>query len=176
MDKSIYSESLAEDRDNFIDNLFNKTDDVTLDDVDDVLETPGLVINLDEVNNAALSRSTDIIEHLSGYYFDERYVKEHPYIKNKITQEIDNIRRLLKMLAINEKAQDSLIQSITCNFGKSALYSALTALQQSTLNIQKQLTDRLNGNTKNTVDGTVNTDTGELLDEDGVTPISEIIG
>ena len=65
MDKSIYSESLAEDRDNFIDNLFNKTDDVTLDDVDDVLETPGLVINLDEVNNAALSRSTDIIEHLS---------------------------------------------------------------------------------------------------------------
>ena len=127
------------------------------------------------------------------------------------------------MLAINEKAQDSLIQSITCNFGKSTLYSALTALQQSTLNIQKQLnesvesienifqkmqeecketfdskekesledgsitvkgtreflkqlTDRLNGNTKNTVDGTVNTDTGELLDEDGVTPISEIIG
>ena len=127
------------------------------------------------------------------------------------------------MLAINEKAQDSLIQSITCNFGNSALYSALTALQQSTLNIQKQLnesvesienifqkmqeecketfdskekesledgsitvkgtreflkqlTDRLNGNTKNTVDGTVNTSTGELLDEDGVTPISEIIG
>ena len=99
-------------------------DIVELDDTDDVLDTPGLVINLDEVNNSALSRSTDIIEHLSGYYFDERYVREHPYIKNKITQEIDNIRRLLKMLAINEKAQDSLIQSITCNFGKSALYSA----------------------------------------------------
>ena len=223
MDESIYRESLAEDRDNFIDNLFNKTVDVALDDVDDVLENPGLVINLDEVNNSALSRSTDIIEHLSGYYFDERYVREHPYIKNKITQEIDNIRRLLKMLAINEKAQDSLIQSITCNFGKSALYSALTALQQSTLNIQKQLnesvesienifqkmqeecketfdskekesledgsitvkgtreflkqlTDRLNGNTKNTKEGTVNTETGELLDEDDVTPISKIIG
>ena len=223
MDKSIYRESLAEDKDNFIDNLFNKTDDIELDNVDDVLETPGLVIDLDEVNNSALSRSTDIIEHLSGYYFDERYVKEHPYIKNKITQEIDNIRRLLKMLAINEKAQDSLIQSITCNFGKSALYSALTALQQSTLNIQKQLnesvesienifqkmqeecketfdskekesledgsitvkgtreflkqlTDRLNGNTKNTSVGTVNTATGEILDEEGVTPISEIIG
>ena len=40
----------------------------------------------------------------------------------------------------------------------------------------KQITDRLNGNTKNTKDGTVNTETGELLDEDGVTPISEIIG
>lgn len=139
MDKSIYRESLAEDRDNFIDTLFNKTVDVALDNVDEVLETPGLVINLDEVNDSALSRSTDIIEHLSGYYFDERYVREHPYIKNKIMQEIDNIRRLLKMLAINEKAQDSLIQSITCNFGKSALYSALTSLQSSTLSIQQQL-------------------------------------
>ena len=139
MENNIYTDSLAEDRDNFIDKLFNKTVDVVLDDVDEVLETPGLVINLDEVNNSALSRSTDIIEHLSGYYFDERYVREHPYIKNKITQEIDNIRRLLKMLAINEKAQDTLIQSITCNFGKSALYSALTSLQSSTLSIQTQL-------------------------------------
>ena len=65
MEKSIYRESLAEDRDNFIDKLFNKTVDVDLDDADDVLDTPGLVINLDEVNNSALSRSTDIIEHLS---------------------------------------------------------------------------------------------------------------
>ena len=31
-------------------------------------------------------------------------------------------------------------------------------------------------NTNNTKEGTVNTETGELLDEDGVTPISEIIG
>lgn len=139
MEKSIYTDSLADDRADFIDNLFIKTDDVDFDNPDDVLETPGLVINLDEVNNASIARSTDIIEHLSGYYFDERYIKEHPYIKNKITQEMDNIRRLLKMLTINEKAQDTLIQSITCNFGKSALYSALTSLQSSTLSIQQQL-------------------------------------
>ena len=139
MEKSIYTDSLADDRADFLDNLFLKTDNVDFDNPDDVLETPGLVINLDEVNNTSIARSTDIIEHLSGYYFDERYIKEHPYIKNKITQEMDNIRRLLKMLTINEKAQDTLIQSITCNFGKSALYSALTSLQQSTLNIQTQL-------------------------------------
>lgn len=139
MGNSIYTDSLADDRADFLDNLFIKTDNVDFDNPDDVLETPGLVINLDEVNNASIARSTDIIEHLSGYYFDERYIKEHPYIKNKITQEMDNIRRLLKMLTINEKAQDTLIQSITCNFGKSALYSALTSLQSSTLSIQQQL-------------------------------------
>ena len=140
-DRSNYEDSLSNDRDAFINDIFIRTNDIDIDNADEVLEQPGLVINLDEVNNSALTRSTDIIEHLSGYYFDERYVREHPYIKNKIMQEIDNIRRLLKMLAINEKAQDSLIQSITCNFGKSALYSALTSLQQSTLNIQKQLNE-----------------------------------
>ena len=222
MSKSIYTESLAEDRDTFIDKIFVNTVDLDLENPSDILEEPGLLINLDEVNNAAMSRSTDIIEHLSGYYFDERYVREHPYIKNKIMQEIDNIRRLLKMLAINEKAQDSLIQSISCNCAKSALYSALTSLQQSTLNIQRQLndsvesienifqkmqeecketfdskeketledgsltvrgareflktiTDRLNGNSIKTVEGFVNKDTGELIEND-VTPLSEIIG
>jgi hypothetical protein len=138
-DRTIYEDSLAQDRDKFIDDIFIKTDPVDFDNPDEVLETPGLVINLEEVNNSSIARSTDIIEHLSGYYFDPRYVQEHPYIKNKIMQEMDNIRRLLKMLTINEKAQDTLIQSITCNFGKSALYSALTSLQSSTLSIQSQL-------------------------------------
>ena len=51
MEKSIYRESLAEDRDNFIDNLFNKTVDVDLDDANDVLDNTGLLMSLDEVYN-----------------------------------------------------------------------------------------------------------------------------
>ena len=54
---------------------------------------------------------------------------------------MNNIRRLLKMLSINEKAQDALIQSITINAGKGSLYMSLTSLQNSMLNIQKQLND-----------------------------------
>ena len=45
------------------------------------------------------------------------------------------------MLSINEKAQDALIQSITINAGKGSLYMSLTSLQNSMLNIQKQLND-----------------------------------
>lgn len=141
MKENFYENSIVDDRDKMIESIFIKSDDVELDNADELLSVPVLTIDLDEVNNSALSRSTDIIEHLSGYYFNKKYIDEHPYIKNKIIQEIDNIRRLLKMLTVNEKAQDTLIQSITCNFGKSALYSALTALQTSTLNIQKQLNE-----------------------------------
>ena len=52
---------------------------------------------------------------------------------------MDNIRRLLKMLTVNEKAQDTLIASITMNASKGTLYGSLTSLQNSMLQMQTQL-------------------------------------
>ena len=63
-------------------------------------------------------------------------------------QEIDNIRRLLKMLSVNEKAQDTLILSITGNSAKGTLYSSLTSLQNSMLQMQAQL-NQLTANLEN---------------------------
>lgn len=107
---------------------------------DEQLEA-SLIIDLDEVNKEAQNMARLITERLSGYYFDEDVIKNHPYIPTKIMTEMNNIRRLLKMLSINEKAQDALIQSITINAGKGSLYMSLTSLQNSMLNIQKQLND-----------------------------------
>ena len=121
------------------DDIFNSTNDITVDDTDKELESPTLLLNLDEINGAAKSQAQEITERLSNYYFDERYLEEHPYIKNKIAQEIENIRRLLKMISINEAAQDALITNITSNAVKGSLYQSLTALQNTTLNIQAQL-------------------------------------
>lgn len=107
---------------------------------DEQLEAP-LIIDLDEVNKEAQNMARLITERLSGYYFDEDVIKSHPYIPTKIMTEMNNIRRLLKMLSINEKAQDALIQSITIHAGKGSLYMSLTSLQNSMLSIQKQLND-----------------------------------
>ena len=107
---------------------------------DEQLEAP-LIIDLDEVNKEAQNMARLITERLSGYYFDEDVINSHPYIPTKIMTEMNNIRRLLKMLSINEKAQDALIQSIAINAGKGSLYMSLTSLQNSMLNIQKQLND-----------------------------------
>lgn len=130
-------------------NIDNDTKDILQDFIDnspdvlendEQLETP-LIIDLDEVNKEAQNMARLITERLSGYYFDEDVIKNHPYIPTKIMTEMNNIRRLLKMLSINEKAQDALIQSITINSGKGSLYMSLTSLQNSMLNIQKQLND-----------------------------------
>lgn len=128
-----------EDKTLNIDDLYVESVLPNLDNPEEELDTPTLLINLEEVNELAKNEATEITERLSNYYFDERYLKEHPYITNKIKQEINNIRRLLKMLSINEAAQDALIQNITSNAGKGSLYQSLTSLQQTTLNIQTHL-------------------------------------
>lgn len=122
-----------------LDELFLTSDPVTCDDEEEELDAPRLVIDLDEVNSEAQSQAKLITERLSNYYFDAKYIKDHPYIPVKIQCEMQNIRRLLKMLAVNEKAQDSLITGIAINSGKGALYASLTSLQNAMLSIQRQL-------------------------------------
>ena len=122
-----------------IDQLYSDSKIPVLNDTFEELDSPTLILNLDEINETAKSEATEITERLSNYYFDERYIEEHPYITNKIKQEINNIRRLLKMLSVNEAAQDALIGNITSNAGKASLYTSLTALQNTILSIQSQL-------------------------------------
>jgi hypothetical protein len=125
---------------NILDDLFVKSElPENINDVDETLQLPILTIDLDEIGKNTQERATRIAEKLSAYYFDQKYIDNHPYITDKIEQEIDNIRRLLKMLAINEKAQDTLIMSITSNSGKGALYTSLTSMQNSMLSMQSQL-------------------------------------
>lgn len=135
-------------QDDVFNTLFVNSNKDNIDDEDDALKTPILIIDLDEVDERTKSRATTIAEKLSAYYFDQKYIDKHPYITNKIEQEIDNIRRLLKMLAVNEKAQDTLIMSITLNAGKGTLYGSLTSLQNSMLSMQAQL-NQLTANLEN---------------------------
>jgi hypothetical protein len=99
-------------------------------------------IDVDEINNDSTKTANIIIERLSNYFFDEEYIKSHPYIPTKIKEETENVRRLLKMLTINETAQDILIKGLALDPSKAGLYTALTSMQNSTLQIQKQLMDR----------------------------------
>lgn len=125
-----------------IDEIFLSTNNIDLTDASEELDNSTLIIDLNEVNEMARNEATQITERLSNYFFDKTYIEEHPYIPSKIKQEMNNIRRLIKMLSVNESAQDSLIQSITSFSGKGSLYSSLTALQSTMLSIQKQLDEK----------------------------------
>ena len=137
-----------EDDKDLLENLFLTSETPNLSDTDITLSTPQLNIDLNDVDSITQKRAKTIVQRLSDYYFDEKYVKAHPYIPNKIAQEMDNIRRLLKMLVVNEKAQDTLITSITINAGKGTLYGSLTSLQNSMIQMQSQL-NQLTANLEN---------------------------
>lgn len=123
-----------------IDKLFEETPKaIDIDSVDDELEMAVVQIDMEEINEDSERVATLITEKLSGYYFSQEYIDEHPYIPTKIMLVMNNIRRLLKMLSVNERAQDSLIIGVSYNAGKGSLYTSLTALQNSMLNIQTQL-------------------------------------
>lgn len=130
-----------DDEFNNVDELLKESDPLDLDNTDDELDIPRLDLNMEQVEEETSDQAKYIVERLSGYYFSEKYVNEHPYITCKISTEMQNLRRLLKMLTINEKAQDSIIMGISLNMAKSTLYQSLTSLQNSTLSIQKQLDD-----------------------------------
>lgn len=124
---------------NDIDAMLNESDPVTVDDAEEELEMPKLDLDMQKVEEESAFQAKTIVERLSNFYFDKKYLDEHPYIPNKIYTEMQNVRRLLKMLTINEKAQDSIIMAIALSMSKSTLYQSLTSLQNSTLSIQKQL-------------------------------------
>lgn len=123
-----------------IDKIFQESDKVFVgDDVDQELEMPVMDINMTEINDESKHIATLITERLADYYFSQEYLDEHPYIPTKIMLVMNNVRRLLKMLTVNEKAQDSLLLGVSYNAGKGSLYTSLTALQNSMLNTQTQL-------------------------------------
>ena len=122
-----------------LNDIFLRSDEPALDNISDVLDMPILHINMDEVSGEAKRQATLITEKLSNYFLDPIYIEKHPYIVPKISQTMDSVRRLLKMLAVNEKAQDALIMSIATNSSKGTLFSSLTSLQNAMLSIQAQL-------------------------------------
>lgn len=131
---------MAKISDDLLDNIFLETEEGDFIDGSDELGD-ALLINMDEVNEGARHEASVIVERLSDYYFDERYLENHPYVKSKIAQSMNNMRRLLKMLSVNESAQDSLIKTISAFSGKGTLYTSLTTLQNTMLNIQTKLND-----------------------------------
>ena len=130
---------MDEDDKDSLNDIFLRSDEPSLDNVSDVLDMPILHINMDEVSGEAKRQATLITEKLSNYFLDPIYIEKHPYIVPKISQTMDSVRRLLKMLAVNEKAQDALIMSIATNSSKGTLFSSLTSLQNAMLSIQAQL-------------------------------------
>lgn len=132
------------EEDNSLNEIFGTADfsdtGLSIDDLSDIgVEQSITMINTDQIALSSKKQSEELIEGLASYYIDEEYLKEHPYIYKKVLLHMDLLRRCIKMINVNEEAQNTILQNIAISPGKTQLYQSLSTLQNTANQLQKQL-------------------------------------
>ena len=115
--------------------------------IDDLPEEQLMTIDIDEIGAAASKSAKDMVENLSRFYYDDEFMNAHPQLRNRINDELETLRILIKMRAADEEAHDSLVKAISGNNNNASLYLALARIQSSILSVTTkigEIVDRLN--------------------------------
>lgn len=122
--------------------LFDDDCNIGPEDVDNL----GVVFNLelDEINNEALNIADNKINNLLKLYNNKEFCENNPEFKRRVDNEIDSLRRLIKMANTNEVIHDNLAKAISQNPNNASLYMALARLQNNSMSLQSQISTTLN--------------------------------
>ena len=80
-----------------------------------------------------------LIEDLTNFYYDEEFLKRNPNFRKRVDNDLESLRMLLKMRAADEVTHDVIIKAITANSSNASLYSALTKIQTTILQITTKI-------------------------------------
>lgn len=105
-------------------------------------------IDLDNIDIDAGIMATGKINNLLRLYNDKDFIENNPEFKKRVDNEIDTMRRLIKMAKTNEVIHDNLAKAISHNPNNASLYMALTKLQSNIMSIQTQMSQTMNEFTK----------------------------
>lgn len=101
-------------------------------------------LELDEINNEALNIAGNKINNLLKLYNNKEFCENNPEFKRRVDNEIDSLRRLIKMANTNEVIHDNLAKAISQNPNNASLYMALARLQNNSMSLQSQISTTLN--------------------------------
>ena len=96
-------------------------------------------INVDDIEMAAQDAAFAMCKNLREVYFDEEYMRKNPQFKKRLDVELESLRVLIKMRKSDEIVHDLCLKSVGLNTNNASLYKALTGIQASMMNIQKQM-------------------------------------
>lgn len=105
-------------------------------------------IDLENIDIDAGVMATGKINNLLRLYNDKDFVEQNPEFKKRIDNEIDTLRRLIKLAKTNEVIHDNLAKAISHNPNNASLYMALARLQGNIMSIQTQINTTMNDFTK----------------------------
>lgn len=121
----------------FLDLLINNDtaeNEFDIDGTEDLFE-----IDIDSINSHANTLAVGKINNLLRLYNDKEFTDSNPEFKKRVDNEIDTLRRLIKMAETNEAIHDNLVKAISHKPDNASLYRALTKLQKNIITIQTQI-------------------------------------
>lgn len=121
-----------------LEGMFAKPEDETFDSIEVVN------IDIDAIGDEAQSKATSLIEDLAKFYYDEEFLKSNPNFRRRVDNDMESLRMLLKMRAADEVTHDVLIKAIAANSGNASLYSSLTKVQSTILQITSKIENIVN--------------------------------
>ena len=132
-------------KETIIDEIIRDTDLETfdIDNMEDIYE-----IDLENIDIDAGTLAAGKINNLLRLYNDKEFIENNPEFKKRVDNEIDTLRRLIKMAKTNEVIHDNLAKAISHNPNNASLYMALARLQSNIMSIQTQITTTMNDFTK----------------------------
>ena len=101
-------------------------------------------IDIDAIGNEAEGKAKTLIEDLTKFYYDEEFLKSNPNFRKRVDNDMESLRMLLKMRAADEVTHDVLIRAIAANSGNASLYSSLTKVQTTMLQITTKIENIVN--------------------------------
>ena len=109
-------------------------------DGDGVLDGIDVVnIDIEAIGSEAEGKAKTFIEDLAKFYYDEDFLKANPNFRKRVDNDMESLRMLLKMRSADEVTHDVLIKAIAGNSSNASLYSALTKVQATILQITTKI-------------------------------------
>lgn len=96
-------------------------------------------IPIEDISDNACTKAQKLIEDLTNFYYDEEFLKRNPNFRKRVDNDLESLRMLLKMRAADEVTHDVIIKAITANSSNASLYSALTKIQTTILQITTKI-------------------------------------
>lgn len=118
----------------------------TLFEIDGDINGENLIsIDVDAIDESSITDAKDMVENLSKFYYDEKFMKENPNIKKRIDSELESLRVLIKMRKADEQAHDALLMAISNNNNNASLYRSLTEIQKTIISITTKMGEIVTG-------------------------------
>lgn len=96
-------------------------------------------IPIEDISKNANEKAQSLVEDLTEFYYDPEFLKKNPNFKKRVDNDLESLRMLLKMREADEVTHDVIIKAIAANSSNASLYSSLTRIQTTILQITTKI-------------------------------------